>query len=94
MVERPHRPCAAARFAVEILSQLDKLHSFQRRLPLTDSDESVVHGGDPARRIFRSVRTMKCGCSILAIAKALTFTHSRTRTLPSLAVRAIARPNA
>ena len=68
-------PQRAARFAVEILSQLDKLHSFQATID--GQRRSVVHGDiKPSNiQIGRNdeVRLLDFG-----IAKALTFTHSRT----------------
>jgi eukaryotic-like serine/threonine-protein kinase len=68
-------PARAARFAIEILSQLDKLHSFQT---VIDSQRrSVVHGDIKPSNIQigtnDEVRLLDFG-----IAKALTFTHSRT----------------
>ena len=68
-------PQRAARFAVEILSQLDKLHSFQATID--GQRRSVVHGDiKPSNVQIGSndeVRLLDFG-----IAKALTFTHSRT----------------
>lgn len=68
-------PARAAKFAIEILSQLDRLHSFQ-----TDIDgerRSVVHGDIKPSNVQigadDEVRLLDFG-----IAKVLTFTHSRT----------------
>jgi serine/threonine protein kinase len=68
-------PERAARFAVEILSQLDKLHSFQATID--GQRRSVVHGDIKPSNVQiganDEVRLLDFG-----IAKALTFTHSRT----------------
>ncbi len=68
-------PARAARFAVEILSQLDRLHSFQATID--GQRRSVVHGDIKPSNIQigsnDEVRLLDFG-----IAKALTFTHSRT----------------
>jgi eukaryotic-like serine/threonine-protein kinase len=68
-------PERAARFTVEILSQLDKLHSFQATID--GQRRSVVHGDIKPSNIQigtnDEVRLLDFG-----IAKALTFTHSRT----------------
>jgi serine/threonine protein kinase len=68
-------PARAARFAVEILSQLDKLHSFQA--VIDGQRRSVVHGDIKPSNVQigtnDEVRLLDFG-----IAKALTFTHSRT----------------
>jgi hypothetical protein len=68
-------PQRAARFMTEILSQLDKLHSFQATID--GQRRSVVHGDIKPSNIQigsnDEVRLLDFG-----IAKALTFTHSRT----------------
>jgi serine/threonine protein kinase len=68
-------PERAARFTVEILSQLDKLHSFQA--VIDGQRRSVVHGDIKPSNVQigtnDEVRLLDFG-----IAKALTFTHSRT----------------
>ena len=68
-------PARAARFAVEVLSQLDTLHSFQATID--GQRRSVVHGDIKPSNIQigtnDEVRLLDFG-----IAKALTFTHSRT----------------
>lgn len=68
-------PTRAARFAAEILSQLDKLHSFQATID--GQRRSVVHGDIKPSNVQigtnDEVRLLDFG-----IAKALTFTHSRT----------------
>jgi serine/threonine protein kinase len=68
-------PARAARFAAEILSQLDKLHSFQATID--GQRRSVVHGDIKPSNVQiganDEVRLLDFG-----IAKALTFTHSRT----------------
>ncbi len=68
-------PARAARFAAEILSQLDKLHSFQA--VIDGQRRSVLHGDIKPSNIQigtnDEVRLLDFG-----IAKALTFTHSRT----------------
>ncbi len=73
--ERRIEPERAARFTVEILSQLDKLHSFQA--VIDGQRRSVVHGDIKPSNIQigtnDEVRLLDFG-----IAKALTFTHSRT----------------
>jgi serine/threonine protein kinase len=73
--EKQIEPARAARFAVEILSQLGKLHSFTAEID--GQRRSVVHGDiKPSNVQIGSddeVRLLDFG-----IAKALTFTHSRT----------------
>ena len=68
-------PARAARFAVEILSQLAKLHSFTAEID--GQRRSVVHGDIKPSNVQvggdDEVRLLDFG-----IAKALTFTHSRT----------------
>jgi serine/threonine protein kinase/tetratricopeptide (TPR) repeat protein len=68
-------PTRAARFAMEILSQLDQLHSFQASID--GQPRSVVHGDIKPSNVQigadDEVRLLDFG-----IAKALTFTHSRT----------------
>ena len=68
-------PARAARFAVEILSQLDRLHSFQATID--GQRRSVVHADIKPSNIQigtnDEVRLLDFG-----IAKSLTFTHSRT----------------
>jgi hypothetical protein len=68
-------PARAAQFTVEILSQLDKLHSFQATID--GQRRSVVHGDIKPSNIQiganDELRLLDFG-----IAKALTFTHSRT----------------
>jgi hypothetical protein len=68
-------PQRAGRFACEILSQLDKLHSFQA--VIDGQRRSVVHGDIKPSNVQignnDEVRLLDFG-----IAKALTFTHSRT----------------
>ena len=68
-------PARAAKFAVEILSQLGKLHSFTAEID--GQRRSVVHGDiKPSNVQIGSddeLRLLDFG-----IAKALTFTHSRT----------------
>lgn len=68
-------PERAARFAAEVLSQLDRLHSFQATID--GQRRSVVHGDIKPSNIQiganDEVRLLDFG-----IAKALTFTHSRT----------------
>jgi len=73
--EKRIAPARAARFAVEILSQLGKLHSFTAEID--GQLRSVVHGDIKPSNIQiggdDEVRLLDFG-----IAKALTFTHSRT----------------
>lgn len=73
--EKRIEPMRAARFAVEILSQLGKLHSFTAEID--GERRSVVHGDIKPSNIQiggdDEVRLLDFG-----IAKALTFTHSRT----------------
>jgi len=68
-------PARAARFAVEILSQLAQLHSFTAEID--GQPRSVVHGDIKPSNVQiggdDEVRLLDFG-----IAKALTFTHSRT----------------
>ncbi len=73
--EKRIEPARAAKFAVEILSQLDRLHSFQTEVD--GQRRSVVHGDIKPSNVQiganDEVRLLDFG-----IAKALTFTHSRT----------------
>ncbi|MBZ5611698.1 MAG: protein kinase [Acidobacteriia bacterium] len=73
--EKRIQAARAAKFAVEILSQLDKLHSFA--VDIDGQRRSVVHGDIKPSNIQigadDEVRLLDFG-----IAKALTFTHSRT----------------
>jgi len=73
--EKRIEPARAARFASEILSQLAKLHSFTAEID--GQRRSVVHGDIKPSNIQiggdDEVRLLDFG-----IAKALTFTHSRT----------------
>ena len=77
ILKQEHRiePARAARFAVEILSQLDQLHSFTATID--GQARSVVHGDIKPSNIqigsSDELRLLDFG-----IAKALTFTHSRT----------------
>ncbi len=68
-------PARAAKFAIEILSQLDHLHSFQTEID--GEQRSVVHGDIKPSNVQigadDEVRLLDFG-----IAKVLTFTHSRT----------------
>jgi serine/threonine protein kinase len=73
--EKHIEPARAAKFAVEILSQLDHLHSFQA--DIDGQRRSVVHGDIKPSNVQigadDEVRLLDFG-----IAKVLTFTHSRT----------------
>jgi hypothetical protein len=73
--EKRIEPARSARFAVEILSQLAKLHSFTAEID--GQPRSVVHGDIKPSNVQiggdDEVRLLDFG-----IAKALTFTHSRT----------------
>ena len=73
--EKQIEPARAARFGIEILSQLDHLHSFQA--DIDGQRRSVVHGDIKPSNIQigadDEVRLLDFG-----IAKVLTFTHSRT----------------
>jgi serine/threonine protein kinase len=73
--ERRIEPSRAALFTLDILSQLDKLHSFSAEID--GQRRSVVHGDIKPSNIqigsADEVRLLDFG-----IAKALTFTHSRT----------------
>ena len=68
-------PSRAAKFTIEILSQLDHLHSFQAEID--GERRSVVHGDIKPSNVQigadDEVRLLDFG-----IAKVLTFTHSRT----------------
>lgn len=73
--EKRIEPARAALFAIQILSQLDRLHSFSA--DIDGQRRSVVHGDIKPSNvqigIDDEVRLLDFG-----IAKALTFTHSRT----------------
>jgi serine/threonine protein kinase len=73
--EKRIEPARAAIFAIQILSQLDRLHSFSA--DIDGQRRSVVHGDIKPSNIQigteDEVRLLDFG-----IAKALTFTHSRT----------------
>jgi serine/threonine protein kinase len=73
--EKRIEPARAAKFGLEILSQLDHLHSFQA--DIDGEKRSVVHGDIKPSNIQigadDEVRLLDFG-----IAKVLTFTHSRT----------------
>ena len=73
--EKRIEPERAVKFTIEILSQLDKLHSFATEID--GQRRSVVHGDIKPSNIQigtdDEVRLLDFG-----IAKALTFTHSRT----------------
>lgn len=73
--EKRIEPARAAKFAIEVLSQLGKLHSFQTEFE--GQRRSVVHGDIKPSNIQiganDEVRLLDFG-----IAKVLTFTHSRT----------------
>lgn len=68
-------PARAAKFGIEILSQLDRLHSFQA--DIDGERRSVVHGDIKPSNVQigadDELRLLDFG-----IAKVLTFTHSRT----------------
>lgn len=73
--EKRIEPSRAARFGLEILNQLDQLHSFQA--DIDGQPRAVVHGDIKPSNIQiganDEVRLLDFG-----IAKVLTFTHSRT----------------